>query len=264
MNSAVFRRNFPFYLFIALLLGAFVFFFVQGKIQNSSPKKTRQPAAAAETSHEQRLKKFNLTGFDDKGEKFWNLQGESAKIDVGQTVFLDENVTLRLRDNTLIKTDHVQWSQDGGTMRTNSKVFVDHATVKVTGIGAVGRPNDGFIQLNRKIHMVTDNGAVLTCDGPMKIYYNQNKMVLYRNVKVTDQRGTLTAKRMDVLFDSKEQKAKKIIAEGDVVIQRGTDTTRSRRAIYTVANGSIRLEGDPEITMHKESAALAQYGFKGK
>ncbi len=263
MNSAVFRRNFPFYLFAALLLGAFAFFFTQGKIQNSVPKRARAPEAAA-TSHEQRLKKFNLTGFDDKGEKFWNLQGESAKIDGGQTVFLDENVTLRLRDNTLIKTDHVQWSQDGGTMRTNSKVFVDHATAKVTGYGAVGRPNDGFIQLNRNIEMLTDNGAKLTCDGPMKIYYNQNKMVLYRNVKVTDHRGILTARRMDVLFDSKEQKAKKIIAEGDVVIQRGTDTTHSRRAIYTVANGSIRLEGDPEITMHKEGAALAQYGFKGK
>ena len=262
MNSAIFRRNFPFYLFIAVLLGTFMFFFIQGKVRNQGHKKTVRTRETTDASHDQSVKKFTLTGFDDKGQKFWNLQGDSAKIDKGQTVFLDQNVTLRLHDGTLIRTDHVQWSQDAGTMRTNSPVFVEHTTVKVKGMGAVGRPNDGFIQLNKKIEMKTDQGSVLTCDGPMKIYYNQNKMVLYRNVKVIDQRGTLQAKRMDVLFDSNEKKAKKIIAEGDVVILRGADTTRTRRAIYTVANGSIRLEGNPEITMHKGSAALMQYGIK--
>ena len=250
-----------FYLFIALLLGTFVFFFVQGKLRNPAQKKTRLSREVVDASHDQRVEKFTLTGFDDKGQKFWNLQGQSAKIDAGQTVYLDENVTLRLRDNTLIRTDHVQWSQDRGTMRTNAPVFVDHATVKVKGIGAVGRPSDGFIQLNHDVEMTTRQGSVLTCDGPMKIFYNQNKMVLYRNVKVVDQRGTLLARRMEVLFDSNEKKVKKIIAQGDVVIQRGSDTTRSRRAIYTVSNGSIRLEGNPEVTVQKAGTALARYGF---
>ena len=262
MNAAIFRRNFPFYLFIALLLSAFLFFFLQGQKNNNRQKKARSSKEAVDSSGEQRLKKFTLTGFDDKGQKFWNLQGESAKIDAGQTVFLDQNVTLHLRDNTVIRTDHVQWSQGGGTMRTNSPVFVDHDTVKVKGIGAYGRPSDSFIQLNRKIEMTTNQGSVLTCDGPMKIFYDQNKMILYRNVKVVDQRGTLQARRMDVLFDSNEKKVKEILAQGDVVIQRGADTTHSKRAIYTVSNGSIRLEGNPDITVHKGSTALMEYGFK--
>ncbi len=262
MNGAVFKRNFPFYLFIAVLLGAFAFFFFEGKKQNHSSKKSPVAKAPTDASRDQRLEKFTLTGFDEKGQKFWNLQGESAKIDAGKTVFLDQNVTLHLRDNTVIRTDHVQWSQDGGTMRTNSPVFVDHDTVKVNGIGSFGRPSDSFIQINRKIVMTSRDGSVLTCDGPMKIYYNENKMIFYRNVKAVDQRGTLLAKRMDVFFEPTEKKVKQIIAIGDVVIQRGTDTTRSQRAIYTVANGSIRLEGNPDITVHKANSALMEYGFK--
>ena len=262
MNGAVFKRNFPFYLFIVLLVGAFAFFYFQARNERRSRQKASSSRELVDASRDQRLQKFTLTGFDDKGQRFWNLQGESAKIDAGQTVYLDQNVTLHLRDNTVIRTDRVQWSQDGGTMRTDSPVFVNHDAVKVKGVGAVGRPSESFIQLNRKIEMTTNQGSALSCDGPMKIYYNQNKMELYRNVKAVDERGTLLAKRMDVYFEPDEKKVKEIIASGDVVIERGADTTRSQRAIYTVATGSIRLEGNPDITVHKGSAALAEYGFK--
>lgn len=263
MNSAVFKRNFPFYLFGGLLISAFLFFFVQGKLHKPAVKKKASTQQAVAASHDQEVKKFTLTGFDDKGQKFWNLQGETAKINAGQKIFLDQNVTLKLQDNTVIRTDHVEWSQDGGVMTTDAPVFVDHSTVKVKGIGAVGRPNESFIQLNRQIEMNTNQGSTLTADGPMKIYYNDNKMVLYRNVKVVDARGIVKAKRMEVLFDPQEKKAKQIICTGDVRIERDGDTTKSQRAIYTVSNGSIRLEGSPEITMKKGSTAMAQYGFSG-
>ncbi len=158
---------------------------------------------------------------------------------------------MRLKDNTLIKTDHVQWSQDGGTLRTNDWVTVQHENVFVRGRGAYGRPNDGYIQLNRDIEMIMGQGSKLVCDGPMKIFYNENLMHFFRKVKVNDQRGVLHAKRMDVYFDQDKKKIHQIIAIGDVVIERGKDTTHSRRAIYTLENGSLRLEGNPEVTLHK-------------
>lgn len=257
------KLNFPFYLFIAVLLSAFVFFFWQSYEEKQKTRRIPSSPEVISSSKDQQIQKFTLTGFDDKGQKFWNLQGETAKIDPGQTIYLDQNVTLRLRDNTVIRTDHVQWSQDGGTMKTQAPVFVDHEAVKVKGVGAVGRPSDSFIQLNRKIVMNADKGSVLTCDGPMKIFYKENKMIFYRNVKVVDERGILTANRMDVFFDSEEKKVKQIIAVGNVTIQRGTDTTHSQKAIYTLANGSIRLEGNPEITLHKGSSTLLEQGFKG-
>jgi lipopolysaccharide export system protein LptA len=81
-------------------------------------------------------------------------------------------------------------------------------------------------------------------------------MIFYRKVKVVDERGILKANRMDVLFDPEEKKVSQIIAIGNVTIERGTDTTHSQRAIYSLATGSVRLEGNPEITLHKDSAKL--------
>ena len=256
------KRNFPLLLLPLTLVGAFVYFIWSaqpefGKIQPSSARKSLSGTGA-----DQQLQKFKLTGFDEKGGTDWNLEGDTAKIKPGQTVFLDQNVTLHLKDNTVIKTDHVQWTQDGGTLRTEAWVNVDHEGVKVRGHGAYGKSNDGFIQLNRDINMTLKDSTRLVCKGPMKIYYNQDKMYFFRHVKVTDRRGILTADRMNVLFDPARKKIKQILAIGHVVIERGTDTTHSRRAIYSVDTGSLRLEGDPEITLHKTSGGVLDGAFR--
>ncbi len=257
--SALFQRhNGPLAVFgvaVLAIAGTFLFFGREGQgLKPARPAASR--AEMVSESQNQRLQKFSLTGFDEKGKKFWNLEGDAAKIDPGQTVYLDQNVTLKLKDDTVVKTNHVQWSQNGGLLKTDAEVFVDHQNVKVHGTGAIGRPNESFIQLNHHIQMVINPSTHLECLGPMKVYYKENKMIFYRNVKVTDPRGVLTAKRMEVLFDSAEKKVNKIIASGSVVIQRGTDTTHSARAIYTLATGSVRLEGSPEITLHKGSSNI--------
>ena len=248
-------RNFPLLLLPLTLAGSLFYFLWSAKPVIDKTPVSPMRAEVVRQSINQELQKFKLTGFDDKGHSDWDLEGDSAKIDPGQTVFLDQNVTLKMRDDTIIKTDHVQWSQDGGTLRTNALVTVDHQTVKVKGRGAYGRPNEGFIQLNHDIDMIMNDSTRLVCQGPMKIFYNQNKMFFYRKVTVTDQRGTLSANRMDVLFDSTKKKVKEIIAIGNVVIERAGDTTHSQRAIYSMDTGSIRLEGNPEITLHKGGGA---------
>ena len=219
-------------------------------------KASHSKQAIAATAHDQSLQKFSLTGFDDQGKKFWNLEGDTATIDSGQKVFLDQNVTLKLKDNSIVRTDHVQWSQDGGILRTQAPVFVTHENTEIKGRGAIGRLNDSFIQLNRDIEMLINKTTLLTCQGPLKIYYKENRMIFYRKVKVVDERGVLKANRMDVIIDPVQKKVSQIIAVGNVTIERGTDTTHSQRAIYSVATGSVRLEGNPEITLHKDSAKI--------
>ncbi len=244
------------------LFGASLFFFTH----HAEPKRPSSLASlldpSASSGPNQELQEFNLTGFDNEGKKFWNLKGDTAKIEPGQTVYLDQNVTLRLRDDTVVRTDHVQWSQDGGTLTTDSPVVVDHQNVKIKGMGALGRPGDSFIQLNRDIRMLINPATTLTCKGPMKIFYKENKIVFYRQVKVADEKGVLTSNRMEVLFDPNEKKITQIIAMSNVIIQRGTDTTRSARAIYSVETGSVRLEGDPEITIHQEGSKLLDGAFR--
>lgn len=256
------KKNLPlffFILFAALLAGAaFYLFWSFNDTPGVSSVEVKEAARAkreaeVKASPNQQLQKFSLTGFNNSGKKSWNLEGESANIDPGQTVFLDENVTLRFHGSTVVKTDHVRWTPDGGTLKTAAPVHVDHPSAKIDGIGAYGRPNENFIQINKNIKMLVQPNTVIICEGPMKMYYEEHKMIFYRNVVVTDQRGVLKANRMDVFFDPETNKVKNVIAVGNVVIERGSDTTRSKRAIYTLETGSVRLEGNPEVTVHKNS-----------
>ena len=255
MKSVFHKSNLPIVMFGAgfVLLFLFFFFVASGKKTKQAKTQGVSRQNLISSSRDQELQKFNLTGYDDKGKTFWNLTGETAKIDPGQTVFLDQNVVLKLQGDTVVKTDHVQWSQDGGLLTTSAPVFVDHKNAKIKGLGAVGRPAESFIQLNRNIDMVIHPSIHLTCQGPMKIFYKEHKMTFYRYVRVEDERGVLKANRMDVLFDPVEKKIDQIIAIGNVTIERGTDITHSQRAIYSLVTGSVRLEGNPEITLHKES-----------
>lgn len=255
------RRNSLSKLFLVAGLAAIalaIFFMTQEKKTKeiNHPAVTHSRKQLISSSHDQSLQKFNLTGFDEQGKKFWNLEGDTARIDPGQMVYLDQNVTLKLKESTVIKTDHVQWSQDGGILRTQAPVFVTHENTEIKGKGAIGRLNDSFIQLNRDIEMLINQSTLLTCQGPLKIFYKENRMIFYRKVKVVDERGVLKANRMDVIFDPNQKKVSQIIAVGHVTIERGTDTTHSQRAIYSLANGSVRLEGNPEITLHKDSSKI--------
>jgi lipopolysaccharide export system protein LptA len=266
MKTGLHRLNLPLALTVAgaIALVTWVIFTANQRHTQEAARRQILRKPLIEASADQQLEKFSLTGFDDRGKKAWNLEGDAAKIDSGQTVFLEQNVTLKLQDNTVIRTDHVQWSQDAGSLKTDSRVFVDHQTAKIEGIGAIGRMKDSFIQLNRKIEMIINESTRLVCEGPLKIFYKENRMIFYRKVKVTDARGVLTSDRMDVFFDSADKKVKQIVAIGHVVIVRGTDTTRSQRAIYTPSTGAIRLEGNPEVTLHKESKGLLDGPFGNK
>lgn len=249
-------RNFPLFLLPLTLTGALAYFLWSAKPSQEKQFARSARAEMAPFSQDQKLQKFSLTGFDEKDKSRWNLAGDSAKIDPGHEVFLDKNVTLRLKDNTIIRTDHMQWSQDGGTLKTDAWVTVDHENATVKGRGAYGRPNEGYIQLDRDIDMTINRTTRLTCRGPMKIFYNQNLMHFFRRVKVVDERGTLSANRMNVTFDRETRKIHEITAIGNVVIERGSDTTRSQRAIYSLETGSIRLEGNPEITLHQTDGGI--------
>lgn len=258
IKRRMFHNNAFVFLLLTALIGTASYFLAREHrlLDISKPKPAVAPRPVKPAVEEQRLQKFSLTGFDEKGRKFWNIEGETAKIDAQKVVYLDQNVTLRMQDGTLIRTDKVEWSQEKGKMRTDQPVIVTRENIHLTGIGAIGEVAHNFIQLNRNIIMLMQPDGKLTCDGPMKAYYGQNKMIFYRNVRAEDARGILTANRMDVLFESDNKKIQQIIAIGDVMITRGTDTTHSRRAIYTPASGSLRLEGNPEITLHKGSKAL--------
>lgn len=243
--------------FVIFVLGAMVLQLQRER--KDSARKAAKPAVEAGDKGaplNQKLQKFNLKGFDDKGKLFWHLEGDTANIEPGQTIYLDENVTFRFEGNTIVRTDHVQWSPQTSTLTTQAPVYVIHENAAMQGIGAIGRPKENFVQINRNIQMLINEKTTLTCDGPLKLFYKENKCIFYRRVKIVDERGTLESNRMDVLFDPETKKINQVVARGHVVIRRGQDVTRSERAIYTVATGAVRLEGNPDISFHQNSASL--------
>lgn len=255
MRNIIFYKQIYRYVLLSLLLCGIslgVFRLISGSKKKSVQKVSIERQEIINSSQDQGLQKFSLTGFDEGGKSFWNLEGDKAKINLDQTVTLQENVTLKLKDDTIVKTDYVEWSQNNSVLKTNAPVFVDHKDAKIKGRGAIGRPNESFIQLNRQIDMMISGKTHVTCRGPMKVYYKEDRIILYRDVKVEDARGVLKARRMDVFFDSTQNKVDHIIAIGDVVIERDSDTTRSDKAVYNMATGSVRLEGSPEVTLHRQ------------
>ena len=243
--------------FLVFVLGAMVIQ-LQRERGEASRKATsiEQEIAKPGEPLNQKLQKFNLKGFDEKGKLFWHLEGDTAKIEPGQVVYLDENVTFRFEGNTIVRTDHVQWSPQTSTLTTKEPVYVIHENAEMQGIGAIGKPKENFVQINRDIQMVINEKTKLTCDGPLKLYSKENKCIFYRKVKIVDERGTLESSRMDVIFDPETKKVTQVLARGNVVIRRGEDVTRSDRATYTVATGAVRLEGNPDLTFHKATASM--------
>ena len=195
------------------------------------------------------IERFELEGFDEKGDRLWELQGDYAHMTEANHVFIEKDVLLTLMQKTVVEADKVYWQSDKSRFITNRPVKITHDTLEVEGKGALGKLDDRFLQLNQSIRMFLENGAVITCHGPLKIYLQEERLVMYRNVMVIDERGAVFADRMDVFFDPDARKIKKIVARENVRIQRDDDVTYAEVAIYDTETQSVRLEGEPEIVV---------------
>jgi lipopolysaccharide export system protein LptA len=207
------------------------------------------PGAAAPA--EQVIERFSLEGYDGNGDKFWELEGDVAHVSPNSDVFIEKNVTLKIRDTTTIKSDKVYWRNAESQFLTRMPVEIRHEGHLVTGIGAVGRAADEYVQINRNIHMALENGVQVECDGPLQIYRAQKRAVFRRNVKIRDSKGTVDADRMDVYFDPETGRATRIEAKGNVVIHRAENVSHSDEAIYDTETQSIKLIGTPKLTVHE-------------
>lgn len=203
---------------------------------------------------DQVIEHFVLEGFDDNGNRIWELVGDSAHIDEQQDVFIEKNVVLTLQESTKIRTDKVLWQNKKSQFVTNQSVKVHHDQVEITGSGALGRMDQKFVQINQNIRMLINAGTIITCRGPLRIHQSENRIVLYRDVWILDERGAVSSDRMDAYYDTEARQVIAVIARGNVRVSRGEDVTYSDTAIYDARTGSVKLEGAPEIDIRSESS----------
>jgi len=230
----------------------------------------------------QKIMSFSLEGYRDDGEKKWELNGLCAdilsniiKLDyvtakaygeeatmtltaksgiydkVTQDVHLEENIVGESSDGTRLFTDVLDWNQKTESVTTDALVRIEKENLVSIGKGASGNPDLKEVKLKKDItvELREEPPTVITCDGPLLVNYERNISTLKNNVKIADERGEIVADEMKVLFDPDTKKITRVVAIGNVRIQREGNVTHSERAIYTVRDGRVRLIGKPKIVV---------------
>lgn len=244
----------------------------------------------------QKILSFNLEGYRENGEKKWELSGACAdilsnvikldyvvakaygddasltlKADSGiydkntKDIHLQKNVIGRSSDGARIITDSLDWKDKTEQVTTDALVRIEKDNLFSVGRGAVGSPGLKKVELKKDVTVeIRDNPpTVITCDGPLEVDYSKNLAILNKNVRIVDPRGEIYADLMKVRFDPKTRKITRVVAIGNVRIQREGNSTFSERAIYTVKSGKVKLIGRPKIVVFPKEKKDASAGDKG-
>jgi len=233
---------------------------------------------------QQKLLTFSLSG-TEKGEKKWDLEGESADLlsselielsnikgktynkenvitltaDSGtfdrnsNDVKLKSNVVAVTDDGATLTTDKLNWNAQKEEVWTEDIVNVDRDNVKVTGKGITGHPSLEKVKFEQDVTIDIAPSTIITCDGALEIDYKQSVAYLNDNVEVIDERGKLKADKAQVYFDTEKKEVKKVIAEGNVSIQRGENITYSQKAIYYAKEAKVVLQGRPKFIIYSSA-----------
>lgn len=239
----------------------------------------------------QKILSFNLEGYRDNGQKKWELNGAAANIlanvikldyitakaygddgsmtvkakrgvydKITKDIDLEKNVIGKTSDGTRLVTDRLHWNDKTESVTTDAVVRIEKDNLISIGRGAVGSPSLKRVELKKDVvvELKEDPPTLITCDGPLVVNYQKNISVLNNNVKITDQRGEICADMMKVVFDPKTRKIIRVVAIGNVKITRESNATYSKRAVYTVKDGRVRLIGKPRIVVFPKEGKEAK------
>jgi LPS export ABC transporter protein LptC len=274
-------------------------------------------SALTSSSEPQQMKDFNLSGYGERGQKTWEVQGdtmdmvdnevkiqgltahlynekdnmvlkaEQGQFDKESGVFhLSDNVRAVTDSGAKMQTETLDWCQKDKTMVTKDKVNISRGNMTAVALGAKAQPDFNIAQLEKDIVMTIHgqeksdaNGepessgmeepfkghVSITCDGPMELNYNSHVAIFFNNVKVAGdaQQGTMYADKMTATFNPETKQIDKVVAEGNVRIIKGENTSYSDGAIFTAADRRMVLTGRPKLVMFPEGDLNASFGSQG-
>ena len=247
-------------------------------------------AIGIEQESDQQFLGFDLSGYGDNGEKTWEVKGQSADIfentiklkDVKAKVFeeetiditsktgnidktnnkirLEEDVVITAEDGSKITTDSLDWMQNENIVTTEDNITIDKENITSTAMGARAQPNLNRAQMFEDVSVQIDTKGedgklektIITCDGPLEIDYDAQIAVFNNNVKVEDESGEILSDTMRVFFNFKAKEIDRIIANGNVQIIRGENTSYSDTAVYIAKDKRVVLTGRPKLVLYSE------------
>ena len=253
-------------------------------------QKSQAPPAEVPESQEGQISTFTLSGYGEGAKRKWQVEGRTADIfsqivqldevvaksygdertiiltsDVGHfdkgtnDVHLEQNVVATTSDGIRVFSDRMDWKAKEERMSSDGYVVVQKDKVESVGTGAHAEPGLKTFQLEKEVTVRVKPATVITCSGPLEVDYANGLAVFRKDVKVTDERGTVYADRMDVHLDPQTQKILKVVAGGNVRIVRGQNQSFSDEAVYFPPENKVLLSGNPKLTLYpKQGGGMSE------
>ena len=173
------------------------------------------------------------------------------------TLEMQDDVMIQTEDGLRLETDAIKWSQDKDKVFTDREVKITKdADIEIQGKGLDAQPSLKTARIGEEVEVTIPQEdadfIMITCKGPLEIDYQEGLAIFYNDVKVNQKDSQLYSDKAKMYFDFDSQKLDKIVAEGNVRIVRGKDTSYSERATYDPIKKKMILEGSPRLVIFPE------------
>ncbi|MBU1808594.1 MAG: LPS export ABC transporter periplasmic protein LptC [Candidatus Omnitrophica bacterium] len=257
--------------FTIVLLVAFLFTGGCGRKEEPKTKEAKaSPEASAQNSRDpvnHKVLSFNLEGLTERGVKKWDVKGDSAEAISDNEVKLDNIIASAYgaEADAIITADEGIYNRAKNNVKLEKNV---HATINATQgfTGDFVEGSDSIKDRGEKSVVKGENPkkdkTVITCDGEVQFDYEKNQAYFLKNVKVVNDDGTIDADKITVYLDPTTRRLKEIVAEGNVTIVRGDNTTFSQRASYSETDKKVTLSGRPKLILSPDGGMGFDANFK--
>jgi len=197
----------------------------------------------------------DINGVTSTKDSKINFQAKRAVFNKSDgTLEMQDDVNISTDKGLNLKTDLLNWNQKSGDVTTDRPVKITkQGSLEITGKGLNVRTSLNTAEVKKEITVKVPQPEgefiMITCKGPLDIDYQEGKAVFYNDVKVSQKDSELFSDKATVYFDLGKKLLNKVVAEGNVRIVRGKDTSFSEKAIYEMSDKKIRLEGNPRLVI---------------
>jgi len=197
-------------------------------------------------------------------------------------VHLEDNVVITTSSGSKLTTNSLDWDRKKQIVSTLDKINLQRSDMLLTGVGARGQTELKQVALEKDVRLDIEpqnkqkgkkEKIMIICDGPLEVDYEKNIAIFNNNVKVETPDLTMYSDKMQVYFTPKQEGPKKneasavmsssinkIVAQGNVRILRGENTSFSQGAVYTALDKRIVLTGRPQIEIYQTENLNAAFG----
>ena len=202
----------------------------------------------------------NIKGSTAYEDGILNFQAKKAMYRTdGSQLELREEVKFKTSDGISLETESITWDQETDRVSSNEQVYINKQDPDInikgrgleaqTGLKTVTLENDVEVILPQEDSMF----IVITCEGSLEVKYEEGLAIFNDEVKVSQKDSELYTDKATVYFDSEKKELDRIVAEGNVRLVRGKDTSYSHKGVYYAKEKRVKLEGRPRLVIFPES-----------